>query len=111
MSPLHLAAGLAGACAARSELLPWLIDAVENRTLGKELLMHLVPVTSDRRDREQLDRLQPVGMSGEDILLDGAVKMPGDGLLGLFGVEEAEVSLGRRLRALAADVGIDHCHV
>src|SRR5690349_17110200 len=82
----------AGTSPAARSLPLGLVNAVEDTAVGEELLLRLAPVPGDGADREEVDLAQ-LGVLLEHVRVARAVVVAGEDLLGLLGVEEAQVLL------------------
>src|SRR5262249_9654297 len=82
-------------------------NLVEDPAFGEEAILRIVPVPRDHVDREQVELWKALSVLLENGLRDGPVVMPSKYLLGLVGVDEAQVGLGNLARALAINVAID----
>src|SRR5690606_1983935 len=88
-----------------------LVDLVERAAVAEMRLLRPLPAAEDRVvDGDQLHLGKLAGELGGHLLVGGPVVIAGDDLLGLRGVQELEVGLRRRARALAVDVLVHHRH-
>src|SRR5205085_4472821 len=86
-------------------------DGIKDTVIANEATVHLFPTLAELSDREEREIGESCHVALKDLGVRRAIEVPGDGLLGFFGVQEFQVSQRSFARSAAIDVGIDNGHV